>query len=178
MRIISGKMGGMNLISPKDKKVRPTTNRIKEDIFNIIMPYVEEGVILDLFSGSGNIGLEAISRGARLCYFIDNNNDSIKLTKENVGRTKANEFAIIKKNDAINFVSKTGEKFDIIYLDPPYNYEKIDFLIENIVKYDILKKNGILIVEFDKNKEVFTPPYHKFKSKVYSLSKIDFYIKE
>ena len=88
MRVIGGKMRGTNLDSPKDRRVRPTTDRIKEDLFNILMPYIPESKFLDLFGGSGAIGIEAISRGADKSYFIDNNMDSIRLIRKNIKKTK------------------------------------------------------------------------------------------
>jgi len=179
MRVIGGKMRGTNLESPKDRRVRPTTDRIKEDLFNIIMPYIPDSLVLDLFAGSGAIGIEAISRGCKKSFFVDNNMDSIRLIKRNIKKTKCEDLSTVIKKDAISFVNSTKEKFDVIFLDPPYNYEKLKNLIENVIKCDILCKDGILIVEHDKNipfdiKEKMV----KIKTKSYSLTSIDFFVME
>lgn len=179
MRVIAGKMRGTNLENPKDRRVRPTTDRIKEDLFNIIMPYIPNSLFLDLFSGSGAIGIEAISRGCKKSIFVDNNMDSFRLIKKNIKKTKCIEQSTVIKKDAISFVNTTKDKFDVIFLDPPYNYEKLKNLIENVVKCDILCKDGILIVEHDKN--IPLEPVEKLvniKTKSYSLTSIDFFVTE
>nr|WP_290773892.1 16S rRNA (guanine(966)-N(2))-methyltransferase RsmD [Anaerofustis sp.] len=179
MRVISGKMRGTNLESPKDRRVRPTTDRIKEDLFNIIMPYVGGSKVLDLFAGSGAIGIEAISRGCKKSYFVDNNMDSIRLIKRNIKKTKCEEESVVIKKDAVSFVNTTKEKFDVIFMDPPYNYEKLKNLIENIIKCDILCKDGILIVEHDKNMPIGEYKNTvKIRTKSYSLTSIDFFVLE
>ncbi|MCO8194723.1 MULTISPECIES: 16S rRNA (guanine(966)-N(2))-methyltransferase RsmD [Anaerofustis] len=179
MRVIGGKMRGTNLDSPKDRRVRPTTDRIKEDLFNILMPYIPESKFLDLFGGSGAIGIEAISRGADKSYFIDNNMDSIRLIRKNIKKTRCEEFCKVIKKDALSFVNNTEEKFDVIFLDPPYKYEKLKILIENIVKCDILCNDGILVVEHDKNIPIGEFEHlTKIRSKSYSLTSIDFFVLE
>ncbi len=177
MRVIAGKMRGMNLNSPKDRRVRPTTDRIKEDLFNIIMPYVIDARVLDLFAGSGAIGIEAISRGSEFVTFVDKSKASIDLIKQNVNKTKCFDECEIIKTDALSFLDTCESKYDIIYLDPPYKYDKIKLIIEKIDKCGILKKEGVLIVEHDR-KISFDEKISRFKmykSKTYSLSMLSFY---
>lgn len=179
MRVIGGRMRGTNLDSPKDRRVRPTTDRIKEDLFNIIMPYIIDATFLDLFAGSGAIGIEAISRGAKEVYFIDNNMDSLRLVKKNIKKTRCEEFSKVIKKDSMSFVNSTNMKFDIIFLDPPYKYEKLKNLIKNIVKCDILNDDGVLIVEHDKNISIGEfENLKKIRSKSYSLTAIEIFVLE
>lgn len=179
MRVISGKMRGTNLEAPKNKNVRPTTDRIKEDLFNIIMPYIVDSTVLDLFAGSGALGIEAISRGAKEVDFIDNNLDSIRLVKNNIKKTKCEAYCRVLKKDSFSYINTCSRKYDVIFFDPPYKYEKQKKLIENIVKCGILKKDGILIIEHDKDNNLGNfEELVKIKTKVYSLTKLDFYILE
>ena len=179
MRVIGGIMRGTNLEAPKDKRVRPTTDRIKEDLFNILTPYTTDAITLDLFAGSGAIGIEAISRGGEKSYFIDKDRDSLTLVNKNIKKTHCEDRSVVIKKDAISFVNSTKEKFDIIFLDPPYKYEKLKNLIENIIKCDILKHDGILVVEHDKNIPIeVIDPLKKKRTKEYSLTAMDFFILE
>ena len=147
MRIIGGTYRGMKLLSPKTQDIRPTTDRIKEDIFNIISPYIYNSRFLDLFSGSGSIAIEAISRGCLLADAVERNKDSIELIKKNIAKTKSLEqFQVIAK-DAEQFLLSTSNKYDIIFIDPPYQYSKIDAIIKTILDRKILAPNGIIIAE-------------------------------
>lgn len=179
MRVISGKMRGTNLESPKDRSVRPTTDRIKEDIFNIINPYVYEASFLDLFAGSGAMGIEAISRGAKKSVFVDRSAKSVSLVRRNVKKTRCEEKSVILKRSAEAYVSAAEESFDIIFLDPPYRFEKLKLIIENIIKYGILKDDGILIVEHDKNIPLeINEGLSKVREKTYSLTQVEFFALE
>lgn len=179
MRVIAGKYRGRSLLSPKNKDVRPTTDRIKEDLFNIIMPYLYQANFLDLFAGSGSIGIEAVSRGANNVIMVDNSIESVRLIKENLKKINVTEDIRVLNQEALKYLFKTSEKFDIIFLDPPYAFRETENLIKIINDNEILKDNGIIIVEHDKVEELpeEIEDFYKNKSKKYSLTQLDFYLK-
>ncbi len=155
MRVISGKARGKKLISLEGLNTRPTLDRVKEALFNIIQFNVENKNILDLFAGSGALGIEALSRGAKTATFCDNSYDAIKVIKSNIENTKNEDNSIVINKDyslALNSLSKQNKKFDIIFLDPPY---KTDFGIkslETIIKLNMLAEDGTIILETDDEK--------------------------
>ena len=127
MRIIAGKFGGRRLKAVPGMKTRPTTDKVKESMFNIIGPYFDGGNVLDLFAGSGGLSIEAVSRGADQAYLIDRQYQAIKTIKENVAVTKAEDQFQIFKTDARKALTKLAEKqikFDLVFLDPPYKQQK------------------------------------------------------
>lgn len=155
MRVISGEKKGLRLIGPKGKNTRPTEDRVKESIFNILMPIKSESMVLDIFSGSGQIGIEFLSRGAGKAIFIDNSRDSISIINENIQRSKYNGRAIVFKSNYLKALKKCqdeGYTFDYIYLDPPFSESKMFVTsFEKIIAYDILRDDGVLIVEHGKD---------------------------
>lgn len=148
MRVISGKYRGKRLFSPEDNKVRPTTARIKETLFNILYSKgVHYGKILDLFSGSGALGIEALSRGAELAVFIDIDTKSVKLTKNNLMQVGATNYELYH-NDFISATKKlAGRKFDVIFADPPYKLRIEPKIIDSVIENGLLAENGVLIIE-------------------------------
>lgn len=120
MRIISGARRGKKLIPPKDDRVRPTTDRVKEALFDIIQFEVPGKVFLDLFAGSGQVGLEAVSRGAKQAVFVDSSAESLDLVKKNLALTEFGSSAQVVKSDFSDFLHRTAMTFDIAFLDPPY----------------------------------------------------------
>ncbi len=155
MRVISGKFKGRKLASPKDERVRPTTDRIKETLFNILLSKKSDiSMVLDLFGGSGAVGIEAISRGADKCIFIDKDSESVKLIKENLNHVGASEEEYEIYNVDFSFALKKlkGKKFDFIFADPPYANGFENKIIELIEKYSVLTDDGVLVIEhaFDK----------------------------
>lgn len=152
MRVISGKARGKKLISLEGQNTRPTLDRVKEALFNIIQFNVEDRNVLDLFAGSGALGIESLSRGAKTATFCDNSYDAIRVIKTNIENTKNEDKSIVINKDyslALNSLSKQNKKFDIIFLDPPY---KTDFgikAINIIIELDILAEDGIIILETD-----------------------------
>lgn len=154
MRVIAGLRKGHKLKTPKGNKVRPTEDRIKESLFNIIGPIDENSIILDAFGGTGSIGIEFLSRGAKLCYFVDNSIDSINLIRENLTHTKFLGQSIVEKKDiciAIGDFRCKGISFDYIYLDPPFRQgEFLLKLIAEIYKNGILNNGGIILAEHEK----------------------------
>ncbi|WP_193708358.1 16S rRNA (guanine(966)-N(2))-methyltransferase RsmD [Alkalibaculum sporogenes] len=153
MRVITGKAKGKKLYSPKDDRVRPTSDKIKQSFFNIIDSLIKDSVFIDCFSGTGAIGIEALSRGAKEVYFIDNNKESVLLIKKNLNTTDLNSMGnIIEMNveDAISNLSKENVIADIIFMDPPYALDIIPSIIKQISKNNILSQDGIIVAEHDK----------------------------
>lgn len=148
MRIIAGKFKGRSLITMKDQSIRPTTDRVKESIFNLIQGYVEDAKVLDLFAGSGALGIEALSRGAEAVTFADRSNDSIETVNTNLKKVSG-KFNIIRKDflSTIDYLSARKEKFDIIFLDPPYKQGLDKAAIDKIDEAGILAEDGIIVVE-------------------------------
>ena len=157
MRVIGGKMRGTNLDSPKDRRVRPTTDRIKESLFNIIAADLYECRFLDLFSGSGGIGIEALSRGAEKAVFVDRDKKSVSVIRDNLRATRLEERAQVMNCDIASAISKLGslgEKFDIIFMDPPYNKGFVENTLTYIVRENILSETGYIIAEQSREDEV------------------------
>lgn len=150
MRVIAGKARRLQLKTIKGSETRPTTDRIKETLFNMINNHLYNCIFLDLFSGSGAIGIEALSRGAKRVYFVENNISAVKCIKENLKITKLEDEAVVLHQSVDSSLIQLSEKglcFDIIFMDPPYNclIEK-DVLIF-LAKSDLINKNSIVIVE-------------------------------
>ena len=151
MRVISGKARGTILNSVESITTRPTLDRVKENVFNIIRGNIDENsIILDLFAGSGAIGIEFLSRGAKKAYFVDKDKNCVIQINKNLEKTHLKDKAEVINCDYSSFLNnKLREKIDIIYLDPPYKESFLKEIIEIILKCDILSKNGIIIVETD-----------------------------
>jgi len=148
MRIITGEYRGRRLVTPKTYDIRPTSDKVKEAVFSMLIPYLdEESVCLDLFSGTGNLGLEALSRGAKRVYFSDSSRDSIKLIKENIKICGAEEYSILLSGDFKSNLARIKEKLDIIFLDPPYASEYYMTALQLIREYDLLNEGGCIICE-------------------------------
>ncbi|MDD2628311.1 MAG: 16S rRNA (guanine(966)-N(2))-methyltransferase RsmD [Clostridia bacterium] len=155
MRIIAGRWKSKELVSPKTTKIRPTLDRIKEALFSIIMPYIENAEVLDLFAGTGNLGIEALSRGASFVHFNDIDPEAIKTIYTNVQLTNYQNYAKITKKDyekCLKSLKKENKSFDIIFVDPPYNKNEIEKCLKNIENYKVLKADGIIILETDRDK--------------------------
>jgi 16S rRNA (guanine(966)-N(2))-methyltransferase RsmD len=150
MRVIAGKYKHRVLKGPKHEGLRPTADRIKEALFNIISAKLIEADFLDLFAGSGAIGIEALSRGVKSVIFADFNPASIKLLKDNIRFLDASDsFRIMQfpVERTLTILSKEGLSFDVIFLDPPFQAGLLPKTIDLILNYGLLRKNGILIIE-------------------------------
>lgn len=147
MRVISGKYKGKKLDGFDIDGTRPTMDRVKESLFGIIQDYLEDSTCLDLFAGSGALGIEALSNGSKLCYFVDKNPIVIKILEKNL--SNIDNYKLIKK-DYIEALKTLDTKFDIIFLDPPYNLELITPAIKLIIENNLLKENGIIVCEYEK----------------------------
>lgn len=169
MRVISGTRKGHRLKSPKGMNIRPTEDRIKESVFNILGNIDADSIVLDGFGGTGSIGIEFLSRGAKFCYFIDNSTYSVKLIYENLTHTKFLEQSKVIKKDffkALKILRGEGLIFDYIYLDPPFRQEGfIDKLLQSISNENVLAKNGLIIIEHES--ELIT------ENKAYDFIKVD-----
>ena len=150
MRIISGKARGTKLYTLDGTATRPTLDRVKESLFNIIQNDIEDSTVLDLFSGSGAIGLEFLSRGAKRAVLCDSSKDAIKIIKQNVQKTHFEEKVEVYNMEFTKLVERLqNQKFDIIYIDPPYATDFIKISLEKIVEYELVNENTKIIVETD-----------------------------
>ena len=151
MRVISGKYKKMDLKGFNIEGIRPTMDKVKESVFAMINEYIEDSICLDLFSGSGALGIEALSNGSKYVYFNDKSKDSINIIKYNLNKIKDTNYTVFNE-DYINILKKfsnNSTKFDIIFIDPPYGKVLIKDIIKEILKYNILNKNGILVCEYE-----------------------------
>lgn len=152
MRVISGTARGKKLSSLEGLETRPTLDRVKEALFNIIQFDIRDANILDLFSGSGALAIEALSRGASSAILCDRSTNAIRIINKNLEDTRLKDKAEVINKDYLQALSKLkneSEKFDIIFLDPPYKSNYIEKSIESILKYDLLAKDGVIIAETD-----------------------------
>ena len=150
MRIISLKARGTKLYTLDGTATRPTLDRVKESLFNIIQNDIEDSTVLDLFSGSGAIGLEFLSRGAKRAVLCDSSKDAIKIIKQNVQKTHFEEKVEVYNMEFTKLVERLqNQKFDIIYIDPPYATDFIKISLEKIIEYELVNENTKIIVETD-----------------------------
>lgn len=150
MRIISGKARGTKLYTLDGTATRPTLDRVKESLFNIIQNDIEDSTVLDLFSGSGAICLEFLSRGAKRAVLCDSSKDAIKIIKQNVQKTHFEEKVEVYNMEFTKLVERLqNQKFDIIYIDPPYATDFIKISLEKIIEYELVNENTKIIVETD-----------------------------
>lgn len=147
MRVISGKARGVNLKTPTGMATRPTADRVKEAVFSILQFDLPNASVLDLFGGTGQLGIEALSRGARCAVFVDERDDACKLIKENLKRTKLESQGTVVRSDYAAFLKTTSQKFDIILLDPPYAEVFLENSLNLITQIDILQSGGIIVTE-------------------------------
>ena len=155
MRVISGKARGLKLNTPKNEDVRPTTDRVKESLFNIISNEIQDSVVLDLFSGSGAIGLEFASRGAKKIYLCDKSKEACNIIKRNIEKTHLEEKVKLYCMDFEKAIKETkGNKLDIVYLDPPYKTDFIKIAIEELIKNENLTEDSLIIAETDEEEKV------------------------
>ncbi len=150
MRVIAGTARSLPLKTIEGKDTRPTTDRIKETLFNMIQLKIPEAVVLDLFSGSGAIGIEALSRGAKEAYFVENNKAAVSCIRDNLSFTKLNNQAVVMECDAITALRRLngkGKIFDIIFMDPPYNKGWEQQILAELCQTDILDKDTTIIIE-------------------------------
>ena len=177
MRVITGSARGRKLKTPENYDIRPTTDNVKEALFNIIQFDVEGRRVLDLFAGTGQLGIEALSRGARSCVFTDESREAVKIVKENL-KTCGLEGTVLQTN-ALDYLRR-GERFDLIFLDPPYDAGVYEPVLKTINSVDNLSDGGIIICETRREipLPVLEAPYRKRKEYRYGKVKICIYTKE
>ena len=147
MRVITGKARGITLKTPEGMQTRPTTDRVKEAMFSIIQFEVPGARVLDLFGGSGQLGIEALSRGAKSAVFVDATENACKLIRENLKRTKLEQEGRVVRSDYLDYLKRCRETYDIILLDPPYAEVFLENALKYIVEIDILQSGGIIVAE-------------------------------
>ena len=154
MRVISGTARGILLKTPDGMATRPTADRVKEALFSIIQFDLPGAKVLDLFAGTGQLGIEAISRGAKSAVFIDEREDACRIIRENLRKTKFEEFSKVIRSDYMAYLKRSGETFDIILLDPPYAEVFLENSLKMITEIDILQSGGIIVAERPLGKEL------------------------
>ncbi len=175
MRVITGKARGRVLETLKGDDVRPTTDKVKEAIFSSIQFEIEGRHFLDLFAGCGQMGIEALSRGASTATFIDRSKLAIRTIERNLTVTNLKQFARVYTADSTNFIKNTDEEFDIIFLDPPYNKGILQEIMPIVAQR--MKKTGVIICESALNDEILQK-YYKFtldRQHTYGKIKVSIY---
>lgn len=158
IRIISGRWRGRKLTVLAKPGLRPTTDRVKETLFNWLMPSISQAKCLDLFAGSGSLGFEALSRAAASCTFVEYDNDAAMQIKQNISLLKADNATIVK-TDALSFLKQKPEHgFDIIFIDPPFRKDLLNEVFELIDKNQWLNQNGLIYIENEKELSVSKIP--------------------
>lgn len=172
MRVVAGKYRGKALKSPSDDKIRPTTTRIKETLFNVLQGYVKDSVALDLFAGSGALGIECISRGAKEVTFVDKSRDAINLIKQNLNGIR--EDYRIFNTDFLAFLHSCvtqGKKFDLIFIDPPYASGLAEIAVDFIIQNDLLDDDGIIVFEHGEDK-IYNLDDKRFKQRTKKMGTV------
>ncbi len=181
LRIIGGTARGIRIQAPDTEKTRPTLDRVKESVFNILMPYLQETRVLDLFAGSGNLGIEALSRGAHRAVFVDESKLCRKIIQDNLSKTRFTENNLVltmEVTQALALLKEKGEKFDLVFMDPPYN---MNFLVKTLQKldvFDIMKDDGIVACEHHEDEVAPDKVGHlsKVRTKAYGDTVFSFYV--
>lgn len=169
MRVISGTARGKKLVSLEGLETRPTLDRVKESMFNILQFDIRDANVLDLFSGSGALAIEALSRGANSAVLCDFSKKAINVINKNLELTRVKEKSKVINKDyiqALNFLKGESQKFDIIFLDPPYKSDYILKAIKKIIEYNLLSENGIIVAETDDKNKI---------DEIKNINKIDIY---
>ena len=150
MKVISGTLKGRKIEGYNIAGTRPTMDRVKESLFATIQNNIKESVVLDLFAGSGQLGIEAISNGAKTCYFIDNNREVIKILNQNISNLNIKSNSKVLLSDwkkSLNEFSNQNIKFDLIFVDPPYDYNVYEKILDKVSTLNLLNENGLIILE-------------------------------
>lgn len=177
MRVITGSARGRKLKTPENYDIRPTTDNVKESVFNIIQFDIEGRRVLDLFAGTGQLGIECLSRGASSAVFVDQSREAVKIVKDNLKACGLS--GTVVQADAMSFLRTCG-KFDIIFVDPPYDSDLYESVLNTVNSIDILSDGGIIICESRRERALpeMTAPYKKRKEYTYGKVKLCIYTKE
>ena len=177
MRVISGSARGRRLKELQGMDTRPTTDKVKESLFNIIQFDIEGRRVLDLFGGTGQLGIEALSRGAAHCTFVDMNRQAVAVIRDNLKTVGLSERAAVQQGDALAFLAGCRQKFDLILLDPPYQTQLLENCIQAVAKFDILSEHGIIMCESAAEKQLpdLDAPYEKGREYRYGKIRLSVY---
>ena len=179
MKVISGTLKGRIIKGYNIEGTRPTMDRVKESLFASINSFIKDSTVLDLFAGTGNLGIEAISNGAKKCYFIDNNKICTKTIDENIINFNIKDKCTILNmdyNKSLNYFKDNNIKFDLILVDPPYKYEIINEILEKVENYNLLNNGGIIVLEYQSdNIDIVSNSYTLLKYKKYGDKYISIY---
>ena len=161
MRVITGTARGRRLKELDGMETRPTTDRVKEGLFSALQFEIAGRSVLDLFSGTGQLGIEALSRGADRAVFVDHRTEAVQLVRENLKLTGLDQRARVVQGDALEFLRTAGELFDLIFLDPPYAAGLLEPALAQIAEFDILRSHGTIVAESPADRELpaLPPPY-------------------
>ena len=179
MRVISGTARGRRLNELQGMETRPTTDRVKEALFNIVQFEIPGRQVLDLFAGTGQLGIEALSRGAERCVFVDQRRDAAALVRENLKLTGLGEKGRVIQGDSLAYLHTCREKFHVIFLDPPYQSGLLEKAMETIAAFDILREHGIMVCESPLEQVLpeLPQPYERGKDYRYGKIKLTVYRK-
>ncbi len=179
MRIITGSLKGRRLKTPKNDKIRPTSDKVKEAIFSMLFDEFYAEPVCDLFAGTGNLGLEALSRGASRCYFADSQKESLSIIKSNIEYCNIGDRAILLSGDYAVALQRIREKLAVIFLDPPYDANYMPSAINMIDSLDLLRDGGLIVAEhsISEKLEDSIGGFEKIKEKEYGKIAVSIYRK-
>jgi len=171
----------MKLKTPKGLNTRPTVDRVKESVFNILNPYIPGSRVLDLFSGTGALAIEALSRGAELAYLVEENRNCCEIIRENLAHTRFLDKGVVYCRKVSSFLKEFGRKdikFDIVFMDPPYSHNFIQETLQLLMENDIINDKGIVICEHHKNETVQDSygSLKKVRTKDYGDTRVSFFV--
>lgn len=181
MRIVAGKFGGRRLSAVSGMATRPTTDKVKEALFNIIGPYFDGGTSLDLFAGSGGLSVEAVSRGVDKAVLVDRQYQAVKTIKKNIAVTKHPEQFMVYKMDArkaLGLLAKKGQCFQLVFLDPPYAKQQIVKDMATMAEQNLLADGALVVAETDQNAQLPTADWNNFsfiKQQTYGITVLTIY---
>lgn len=178
MKVVSGKFRGLNLKAVPTNNTRPTSAKVKEAVFSMLSPYMVDGIALDLFAGTGSLGIEAVSRGYEKAYLVDKAYKAINTIKENVEKTREEDsFAVVKSSatEALKKFETDKVKFDLVFLDPPYRMKITEQIIQDMVENNLLNDGAIIVDETDYDIDLELNQIELIKEKRYKDTKVAMY---
>jgi len=183
VRIIAGELRGRRLQTPKGRNIRPTSDRVREAIFNVIAAWVAEANVLDLFAGTGALGLEALSRGAARATFVDNHSEAIRLIKENISLCGVKDRTVVMHREILPSLSvlaaqpANSARFDLVFLDPPYGKNQVPAVLELLTALNLVPTTAVAVVEHHRQDAIPSRcgNWHKTKERRYGDTVISYF---